>query len=172
MSGPAPSAVSRTGPWDASRVDGHLFDEAADVVRSMLPEQYGHVHVRARRWGMKLWFGPEEPPRVHYEAQVIGSEDVAEAEVLAMEIGLHLEERNLEINDRVLGSLTSSENRWRRKLGDEVVAGPFLGRPEDWRRVSETWPDPDLDEPDLGLEVGGRVVDYICALEPLLRRET
>ena len=47
--------------------------------------------------------------------------------------------------------------------GDAPVAGPFIGRPDDWRRLSETWPDPDLDEPDIGFEVGSRLVDYVSA---------
>ena len=46
----------------------------------------------------------------------------------------------------------------------EPVAGP-----EDWRRVSETWIDPDLGDPELGMEIGARLTDYICALEPLRR---
>lgn len=150
-------------------MEGNLFDEAADVVRSMLPGEYDDVQMRARRWGMKLWFGPAQPPRLHYEAQVIGAGDIADAEILAIEIGFHLEERKVELNDAVLGSLLAREKKWRRKLGDLAVAGPFLGRPDDWRRVSETWSDPDLDEPELGLEIGARVVDYISALEPLLR---
>jgi hypothetical protein len=35
--------------------------------------------------------------------------------------------------------------------------------------VSETWPDPDLSEPDLPVEVAMRLVDYMTALEPSLR---
>ena len=47
--------------------------------------------------------------------------------------------------------------------------GPFLGRPDVWRRVSETWPDPDLGGEDLGIEVAVRLADYITALEPVRR---
>ena len=150
-------------------MEGHLFDEAADVVRSMLPAEYAGVHIRARRWGMKVWFGPDEPPRLHYAAQVIGAAEVSDSEVLAIEIGFHLEERKVEANDETMAVLVKAEKKWRRTLGDEAVAGPFLGRPDDWRRLSETWPDPDLDEPELGLEIGSRMVDYITAVEPLLR---
>ena len=42
--------------------------------------------------------------------------------------------------------------------------GAFLGRQDAWRRVSETWPDPDLGAPDLGFEIAARLVDYIAAL--------
>jgi hypothetical protein len=54
-------------------------------------------------------------------------------------------------------------------IGDEAVVGPFLGRPDVWRRVSETWPDPDLSDGDLALELAGRLTEYVTALEPVRR---
>ena len=60
---------------------------------------------------------------------------------------------------------------WRRALGKDAVAGPFLG-PDNWRRISETWPDIDLSEEGLAIEIGVRLVDYIGALEPLRRART
>lgn len=146
-----------------------LFDEAAEVVRTMLPEEYREIRIRSRRWGMKLWFGPAQPPRCHYEAQLIGAHHVDNAQASAIEVGYHLEDRDKDHNVEVLGSLTAREKEWRRALGAEPAAGPFLGRPEDWRRLSETWPDPDLEDPDLALDIGTRMVDYVSALEPLLR---
>jgi hypothetical protein len=35
--------------------------------------------------------------------------------------------------------------------------------------VSETWPDPDLGDPELGTEVALRLADYVLALEPVRR---
>ena len=55
-------------------------------------------------------------------------------------------------NDAVIAHLMANERRWRRTLGKEAEVGAFLGRQDSWRRVSETWPDPDLGAPDLGLE--------------------
>ncbi len=46
------------------------------------------------------------------------------------------------------------------------MAGECLGRADHWRRISETWPDPDLDDPELGTELAMRLLDYIEALEP------
>jgi hypothetical protein len=66
--------------------------------------------------------------------------------------------------------LFGREKTWRRTLGAQPVAGPFIGRPDDWRRVSETWPDPDLGDPELPIELATRLTDYISALEPLRRR--
>jgi hypothetical protein len=97
---------------------------------------------------------------------VIGPDGIDAATVLALEVGFHAENRDLEANDRVLARLVANERRWRRSLGQEAIAGPFLGRPDDWRRVSETWPDPDLSDPDLGGEIAARLVEYLVALEP------
>ena len=54
-------------------------------------------------------------------------------------------------------------------LGDEATAGGFLGRPDQWQRVSEAWVDPNLDDVNLGWEIATRLTDYITALEPLRR---
>jgi hypothetical protein len=150
-------------------VEATLFDSVADGVLGMLPDEVGTPQVRARRWGLKLWFGGETPTKEHYEAQVIGAKHVAEATGLALEVGFHAEHPQADRNDAVLAILVSGERRWRKVLGREPVAGPFLGRPDDWRRVSETWADPDLDDPDLGMELAARLVDYVTALEPILR---
>ncbi len=51
-------------------------------------------------------------------------------------------------------------------MGDAAVVGPFLGRAKSWRRVSETWADPDLGDPELAIELAASLADYITALEP------
>ena len=146
-----------------------LFDEVAEALRGLAPRELGELRMRARRYGIKAWFGPVNPPREHYEAQVIGAAHVADATVLALELGFHAEHPKQEDNDEALAAVVGSGKAWRRSLGPEAVAGPFLGRPDDWRRVSETWADPDLSDPDLALEVATRLIDYITVLEPLRR---
>jgi hypothetical protein len=150
-------------------IEGSLFDEVADVVAGFIPAALGPVHQQPRRWGIKVWFGAEAPPKVHYEAQVVSRDAIKGATVLGLEIGFHSEYPKAAENDAVLARLTASETRWRKTLGDEPVAGAFLGRGDVWRRVSETWADPDLSEPGLAFEVGARLTDYIAALEPILR---
>jgi hypothetical protein len=147
----------------------HLFDEVAFALRGMVPPGLGALHHRAHRYGIKAWFGEPEPPREHYEAQVVGAKHVPGARTLALEVGFHAEHRREEANDEVLARLRAAEARWRKVLGPAVVLGPFLGRADDWRRASETWPDQDLGEPDLALEIASRLVDYATAFEPLLR---
>ncbi len=89
--------------------------------------------------------------------------------MLAIEVGFHAEHRNPADNEAALAVLSAQEKRWRKVLGDEPVAGVFLGRADDWRRVSETMIDPDLGDPELGMEIAARLTDYVTTLEPLRR---
>lgn len=146
-----------------------MFHEVAVVLSGMVEPELGTLRYRAHRYGIKVWFETDAPPPEHYEAQVIGARHVEDAKTLALEIGFHAEHGKVTANDDVLARLTAQERRWRRVLGKDAVAGPFLGRAQTWRRVSETWPDPDLGDTDLAIEVGARLSDYITALEPLRR---
>ena len=147
-----------------------LFDEVADAVRGLLAGDLGELRCRPRRYGIKVWFGPATPPREHYEGQVIGPDMVGDAHVVALEVGFHTEHPQVADNDAVIAHLVSREKSWRRKLGAEAVVAPFLGRADVWRRISEAWPDPDLDSPELPFEVAARLADYVIAIEPARRR--
>ena len=146
-----------------------LFDEVGEAVRGLLPPDLGSVRFRAHRYGVKLWFESDAPPKEHYEAQVIGAKHVADAKVLAIEVGFHAEHPKVADSDATLARLLQHERAWRKVLGDDAVAGPFLGRGDPWRRLSETWPDPDLGDEDLCMELALRLTDYMTALEPALR---
>jgi hypothetical protein len=148
-----------------------LFDEVGEVLRGLVPHELGPFHCRPRHYGIKVWFGPASTPaREHYEAQVIGAGYVDDATVLALEVGFHAEHPKVADNDKALALLLRHERSWRKAIGAEAVAGPFLGRPDVWRRLSETWADPDLSEPALAVELGARLTDYVVSLEPLRRK--
>jgi hypothetical protein len=154
-------------------VDLLLFEEVDDALRAMVPAELGEPRCRARRYGIKVWFGSEQSAREHYEAQVIGAKYDDAATTLALEVGFHAEHPRVAENDAVIAHLMTTEKRWRRVVGNEAVVGPFLGRADTWRRVSETWPDPDLSDAALVVEVAARLTDYVIALEPARRgRET
>ena len=146
-----------------------LFDDVGDAVRGLLPPDLGEPYLRAHRYGIKVWFGTVKPTREHYEAQVVGAREWPAANVLALEVGFHCEHPKEADNEAVLTRLAASERRWRRDVGKEAEAATFLGRAEHWRRISEVWADPDLSEPGLAFEIASRLVDYMTALEPLLR---
>jgi hypothetical protein len=146
-----------------------LFDEVGEAVRGLVPRRLGELRCRTRRYGVKVWFGDQAPPREHYEAQVLGADQVDGASVLALEVGFHMEHPQVAANDEAMARLLVSEKRWRRLIGAVAVAGPFLGRADVWRRVSETWLDPDLGSPGLAFELAARLTDYVTALEPARR---
>jgi hypothetical protein len=146
-----------------------LFDEVGEVLRGLVPGDLGELHCRHHRYGIKAWFGGDKPTREHYEAQVIGAKHVPGATVLAIEVGFHAEHRDPAENERVVKELLSREPRWRKVLGHDAVAGEFIDDRHGWQRVSETWADPDLGEPELAMELAARLTDYITALEPLRR---
>ena len=147
-----------------------LFEEVGTIVRSLVPQDLGEVRERSHRYGIKVWFGPaSKPARDHYEAQVIGVADVPGAKVLALEVGFHSEFTKESDNEELLARLVAREKEWRKVVGREAVAGPFLGHLDHWRRISETWADPDLSGPETSFEIAARLTDYITALEPIRR---
>ena len=153
--------------------EGTLFDDVAEVLPSLIPVKLGPIRLQARRWGVKAWFGPAggRPPKAHYEAQLISARDVHDATKYAIEVGWHSEETKEADNVAALAVVLAGEKAWRKVIGKEAEHGAFLGRARNWRRLSETWPDPDLGDLGLGFEVAARLTDYVTGLEPVLRKK-
>ncbi|MBA3280888.1 MAG: hypothetical protein H0U29_01520 [Acidimicrobiia bacterium] len=145
-----------------------MFDQVDDGLRALVPADLGTLHTQARRWGVKAWFDVKACPRAHYEAQVVGAEHVPGAEVLAIEVGFHVEYPNERDNDAAMAAIRRTEPTWRAALGSDAVVGAFLGR-VGWLRLSETWTDPDLGDPELCFEVADRLAAYVTTIEPLRR---
>lgn len=145
-------------------LEAHLFDHVADAVQSMTGPE---VRLRSHRRGVKAWFDAVKPPREHYEAQLIARRHVDGNDGIALEIGFHAENKDSNLNDQVLDHARSKEKVWRRQLGKEAEIGVFLGA-DQWRRISEVWIEPDLDDPELAFEVAARLVDYLTALQPVI----
>lgn len=146
-------------------MDLPLFEQVADLVRAMSPEEFGSPRVRAHRRGLKLWFGSASPSKEHYEAQLLARRHVDGRDGTALEIGFHCEHADTERNGAVIEAVMGSEKAWRRVLGSEAEVATFFGA-ENWRRISEAWIEPDLDDPDLAFEVASRLVDYATVIEP------
>ncbi|MGI9599247.1 MAG: hypothetical protein ACR2QK_23995 [Acidimicrobiales bacterium] len=142
-----------------------LFDQVADVVRSLTPEELGDLRLRTHRRGIKVWFGPEKPPREHYEAQLLARRHVDGQDGMALEIGFHAENPDTEANKTAIDGIGRTEKKWRKILGADAEVGEFYGA-SNWRRVSEAWIEPDLEDPELSFEVASRLVDYLEAIEP------
>lgn len=145
-----------------------LFDQVADVVRSLTPEELGELKMSTHRRGIKVWFNTEKAPREHYEAQLLARRHVDGSEGMALEIGFHAENRETEKNTSAIDGILTTEKKWRKILGKDAEVGPFYGA-DNWRRVSEAWLEPDLEDPELTFEVASRLVDYLEAIEPARR---
>lgn len=150
-------------------LDTHLFEQVADAVRSLMADD-DRLRLRAHRRGVKVWFGPEKPTREHFEAQVMPRRYVDGCEGVAVEIGFHAEHKDLARNEAAIESLLGHEASWRRQLGAEAEVGVFFGA-DQWRRVSEVWVEPDLDDPELAFEMAARLVDYLSAMQPVLSQD-
>lgn len=147
-------------------VDRHLFDEVGDVVNGLAPTGLGELRTRAHRRGIKVWFGPSKPPKVHYEAQLIPRRFVDDLDGVALEVGFHAELPDEAANQSALDTLLGARKIWQADIGRQAEAGAFLGR-ESWRRLSEVWLEFDLDDPETPFEIGSRLVDYLELLEPI-----
>lgn len=145
-----------------------VFEEVSELVRALSPEGLGEVHVRAHRRGVKVWFGTSAPTKEHYEAQQLSRRYVDGTDGMAIEIGFHSEHKEFDKNSAVIDRLLLTEDVWRPLLGDEAEVAPFFGA-ENWRRVSEAWIEPDLENPELPFEVASRLVDYVTVIQPALR---
>ncbi|MDH3301653.1 MAG: hypothetical protein OES24_14210 [Acidimicrobiia bacterium] len=143
-----------------------LFEEVADLVRTMVPSELGQVRTRSHRRGVKLWFDTDKPGREHYEAQLLSRRHVDGADGTAVEIGFHSEHSDEARNTEVVAALARAESSWRNELGISAELAPFLGA-ANWRRLSECWIEPDVDDPELAFELAARLVDYVTVLEPL-----
>jgi hypothetical protein len=121
----------------------------------------GRRNTYVHRRGLKVWF--DDDTREHYESQLIRVDGEEQ-----LEIGFHAEHPKAPKNDEVLQRLLAVERVWRPELGDEAVAGDFIGR-AGWRRISEVWPPPDSDVIDEAIEAAARLADYVIALEPVRR---
>ena len=146
-----------------------LFDQVDDLLHALVPDELGRLESRTHRRGVKVWFDTDGAPREHYEAQLLARRHVDGTEGMALEIGWHAEYRDPAENEAAFEALLGKENQWRKKLGTEAEAAPFYGA-DDWRRVSEAWIEPDLEDEELAFEIAGRLTDYMTSLEPHRRR--
>ena len=147
-------------------IEVHLFGQVLDAVQSLMADTPS-LQLRAHRRGVKAWFGGDKAPREHYEAQLMARRHFDGVEGLVLEIGFHCEHKEVASNVRVIERLEAAEAKWRKPLGAEAEPGVFFGA-DNWRRVSEVWVEPDLDDPDLAFEIAARLVDYLGAIEPIV----
>ena len=114
---------------------------------------------------MKVWFDTDAATKEHYEAQLLSRKYVDGRNGMAVEIGFHSEHKEQAKNIEVIERVMTTEKKWRRELGKEPEVDVFYGA-DNWRRISEAWIEPDLDDPEITFEIASRLVDYVSAIEP------
>jgi hypothetical protein len=151
-----------------------FYEETAEALRGFLPSELRAFHHATGSRNLKVWYASTHE---HYEVQHISRAALGTAKVKgmdsALEVGFHAEHPLVPHNDSVLEFLAAREKVWRRALGRDPVAGPFVGRreiAERWRRLSELWDGP-VDDEGAGIEAAERLGAYIRALEPILRED-
>lgn len=136
-----------------------FYDAVADALRGFLPPSLREFESYRSSHNIKLWYASEQ--REHYEVQLI-----SRGRKLALEIGFHAEHKDRARNDDALAKLTAQEKRWRRELGKQPEAGPFIGyQSGSWRRLSEVWEV--TDDPEIAIDAAARLAAYITTFEPL-----
>jgi hypothetical protein len=135
-----------------------FFDEVADALVGFLSPRWRRFSSRVSSRNLKVWYAGDG--REHYEVQLLSSK--------RLEIGFHAEHRDRLVNEAVLARLLEQEPQWREVLGDDAVAGAFIGAGPrvPWRRVSEVWDGVDVEGPETAIEAAERLSGYISALEP------
>jgi hypothetical protein len=142
-------------------VEPGFFEIVRDAFEGFVAGVDGQRNTYVHSRGLKVWF--DDDTREHYESQLINVDGQ-----LQLEIGFHAEHPKAPKNDEVLQRLLAVEPVWRAELGDEAVAGEFIGR-AGWRRISEVWPPPESELIDEAIEAAARLADYVIALEPVRR---
>jgi hypothetical protein len=145
-------------------VERSFFQHVLDAFEGFVDDELGEPQSSWHRRGLKVWFGTTDgsAAREHYEAQLIRNDGD-----YALEIGFHAEYRTEPENQAALDRLGGRPS-WRKALGQDAEAGPFLGN-NGWRRISEVWETPDPDDPESSIEIAARLADYVDAIEPLRR---
>ena len=142
-------------------MDLGFFETVRDAFEGFVADVPGQRNTYVHSRGLKAWF--DDDTREHYEAQLIRVDGGVQ-----LEVGFHAEHPKAPLNDAVLQRLLAAEATWRKVLGDEAVAGDFIGR-AGWRRISEVWPATETPDIDEAIEVAARLADYVNAIEPARR---
>ena len=146
------------------------FDVVGEAVRALVPAELGPVHQRSHRYGIKVWFGADKPPRAALRGAGGGREARCGGQGAGHRgrvprgapapRGQRRGRRACCSGARRRGARCSATmSRPVRSSGDRRTGGACRRR----------GPIPDLGDPELAMEVATRLVDYVVAFEPLLR---
>lgn len=137
-----------------------FYDAIADALTGFLPPALRNFEWYRTSHNLKLWYPPNT--HEHYEVQ-----HVRQGKTISLEVGFHAEYKERQRNETVLEGLVAKQKQWRKSLGAEPEAAPFIGyQSNTWRRISELWPDEGNDF-DIAVDAAERLATYIKTFEPL-----
>jgi hypothetical protein len=129
------------------------------AARAKLPKQWQSFKTNVRPWLVQLAYGD---PLLHYEVVTLGERRGI------LEIGLHFESRNPEVNARLLAGFTRHLFEIKAELGDGFEAEMW---DKGWTKVYETIPLEPFSEAYLD-RVAGRLAQVIVVMQPILEQLT
>ncbi len=125
------------------------------ATRAKLPKRWQTFKTNVRPWLVQLAYAD---PLLHYEVVTLGERRGV------LEIGLHFESRNPEVNARLLDSFLRHLFEIKAELGDSFEAEKW---DKGWTKVYETIPLESFTDEYLD-RVAGRLAHVIVVLQPLL----
>ena len=127
-----------------------------EVVRPRLPKRLRDFKTASRSWLAQFYY---DDPRLHYEVWNLGERRKR------LEIGLHFESRERELNARLLEGMLAHLFEIKAELGSSFEAEPW---DKGWTKVYETIPLESFNAEYLE-RVAARVAKVIGVLEPIRR---
>ena len=127
-----------------------------DAIRPKLPKPLRLFETASRAWLVQLYY---DSPTIHYEAWNLGERRGR------LEIGLHFEAREADLNARLLDGMLAHLFEIKAKLGPSFEAEPW---DKGWTKAYETIPLEKFSAEYLE-RVAARVAQIIGVLEPIRR---
>jgi hypothetical protein len=127
-----------------------------EAVRPRLPKHLRDFEVASRSWLVQLYY---DSPYVHYEIWNLGERRGR------LELGLHCESRDRELNARLLDGMLSHLFEIKAELGPSFEAEPW---DKGWTKVYETLPLERFSTEYLD-RVATRMAQVMTVLEPIRR---
>ena len=127
-----------------------------EAIRPKVSKRLRNFKVATRSWLVQLYF---DDLRLHYEVLNLGERRKR------LEIGLHFESQNRDLNTRLLGGMQAHLIEIKAKLGQSFEAEPW---DKGWTKVYETIP---LESFNAGYleQVAARMAQVMNVLEPIRR---
>lgn len=129
------------------------------LLREYVPKKWQKFRLGETRWFFQVYFDGRER-RIHYE---VSRPSARQGRML--EIGLHFESRNKQLNRQLLEAIRRYILEIREQLGDQVVAEQW---DRGWTKVYEAYPSPALTDEAQDF-AAQRLAQFIATVQPIYK---